>query len=84
MKNLNTHSSHCMVTMAQSAANWRTRTLTWIARIHSHTCINTVTTMLCEASGQLLRNLASNFTLKVPEGGGANQSTRKNSRQPAC
>ena len=35
-----------MVTMAQSAANWR-NTLNWIARIHSHTYINTVTTTLC-------------------------------------
>ena len=34
-----------MVTMAQIAANWRNiHTLTWIARIHSHTYINNVTT----------------------------------------
>ena len=34
-----------MVTMAQSATNWRKTTLTWMTRIHSHTYINTVTTM---------------------------------------
>ena len=33
----------------------------WIARIHSHTYINTVTTSLCEAPTQLLHNLESNF-----------------------
>ena len=31
-----------------------THTLTWIARIHSHTYINTVTAMWCEAPAQLL------------------------------
>ena len=30
-----------------------TRTFTWIARIHSHTNVNTVTTMWCEAPAQL-------------------------------
>ena len=45
-----------MVTMAESAANRRaTRTFTWIARIHSHTYINTVTTTywLCAKPRQL-------------------------------
>ena len=32
-----------------------TRTLTWIARICSHTYINTVTTTLCQAPAQLLQ-----------------------------
>ena len=32
----------------------RTGTLTWIARIHSHTYINTATTTWCEAPAQLL------------------------------
>ena len=51
-----------MVTMAQSAPNWRiTHTVTWIARIHSHTYINIATTTLCEAPAQLLQNLESNF-----------------------
>ena len=36
-----------------------TRTLTWIARILSHTYINTVITTLCEAPAQLLHNLES-------------------------
>ena len=51
-----------MVTMAQSAVNWRT--LTWITHIHSHTYINTVRTTLCEAPAQLLHNLGSNFYFK--------------------
>ena len=66
-----------MVTMAQAWSPWRTgatRTLTWIARIHSRTYINTVTTMWYEAQAQLLQNLESIFfILKVPEGGGANK-----------
>ena len=37
-------------------------TLAWIARIHSHTHINTVKTMiLCKAPAQVLQNLESNF-----------------------
>ena len=45
-----------------------TRTLTWIARIHSHTYINTVTTTWCEAPAQLLQKLESIFVLmKVPD-----------------
>ena len=31
-----------------------TRTLTWIARIHSHTYVNTVTTAWCEAPAKIL------------------------------
>ena len=41
-----------MVTMAQSVVNWRnthTHIYNYIARIHSHTYINTVTTTLYEA-----------------------------------
>ena len=54
-----------MVTMAQSAANWRdTHTLTWIALIHSHTYINTVTTTtLCEARAQLLQKFEIEFII---------------------
>ena len=37
------------------------RTLTWIARSHSHSDINTVTTTLCVAPAQLLHNLESIF-----------------------
>ena len=66
-----------MVTMTQSTAKCATRTLMWIARIHSHTYINTVTTTLCEVPAHLLQNLESNVFLKLPEGGGANRSTRK-------
>ena len=44
---------------------------------HAYTHTNTVTTTLREALAQLLQNLDSNFILKVPEGGGANQSTRR-------
>ena len=63
MKNFN----EAMVAMVQSAASWRnTHTLTWIARIHSHTYINTVITTLCEAPAQLLHNLEWNCILKVP------------------
>ena len=42
-----------MVTMAQSAANWR-NTLTVDCIAFTHTYINTVTTMWCEAPAQLL------------------------------
>ena len=42
MKNFNRRSSHGH------------QTHTWIARICSHACINTITTMLCEAPAQLL------------------------------
>ena len=42
-----------MITVAQSA---------WIARIRSHTYINTATTTWCEAPAQLLQNLESNCT----------------------
>ena len=56
-----------MVTMAQSVENWRrnARTLTWIARIHSHTytLINTVTTTLCEAPAQILQTLEPKLEL---------------------
>ena len=59
--NFNRHSSHghhgwkCHE-LAQHAQ------LTWIAHIiHSHTDINTVTTMWHEAPAQLLQNLESNF-----------------------
>ena len=49
-----------------------TCTLTWIADIHSHTFINTVTTTLCEAPAQLLHNFGNqNFNLKVPAGRGS-------------
>ena len=39
-----------------------THTLMWIARIHSHTYINTVVaTSLCKVPAQLLQNLETNF-----------------------
>ena len=40
------------------------RTLTWVARIHSHAYIYTVTTTLCKVSAQLLQNLISNCYLR--------------------
>ena len=79
MKNFNRRIP--MVTVAQSIA---TRTLTWIARIHTHTYINTITTTLCEAPAQQLQNRNQMFILKVPEGRGANWRTRRKPRQPAC
>ena len=65
-----------MVSMAKTPRTGATRTLTRLARIHSHTYINTVTTAWCEAPVQLLQNMESNFMLKVSEGGGENRSTR--------
>ena len=45
-----------------------THTLKWIARIHSHTYINIVTTTFCEAPAHLIQNLEPIFhILKVPE-----------------
>ena len=63
-----------MVTMTQSSAQHAHSQ--WIARIHSHTYINAVTstTTLCEAPAQLLHNLEYNYITTVPEGGGANRS----------
>ena len=43
-----------MVTWLKAPQTGAIRTLTWIARIHSHTYINTVTTTWCEAPVQLL------------------------------
>ena len=44
----------------------------WIARIHSHTNINTVTTtLLCEAPAQLLQNLRSNYYFEGTWGRGS-------------
>ena len=54
MKNFNRRTSH-------GHYGSKRRKLTWIARIHSHTFINTVKTTLCEAPPQLLQNLESNF-----------------------
>ena len=54
-----------------------TRTLTWIAHIHSLTYINTVTTTVYEAPAHLSLIWNQFFILKVPEGGGANRSTRR-------
>ena len=50
--------------------------------LHAVPAYNTATTTLCEAPAQLLHNLESIF-VKVPEGGGANWSTRRKPRQPA-
>ena len=47
------------------AANWRNTHTQFIARIQSHTYINTATTTLCEAPAQLLQKLESNFCLKA-------------------
>ena len=49
--------------------------LTWIARMHSHTYINTVTITWCEVPAQLLQNLELNLYLKVPEGLGEREQT---------
>ena len=60
-----------MVTMAQSVVNWRnthTHIYNYIARIHSHTYINTVTTTLYEAPAQQKFGIIKNIILKVPEG----------------
>ena len=61
-----------MVTMAQSAATELAQhalTLTWIARIQSHTYTNIV--MLCKAPAQLLKNLTSNFYFEGTRGRGS-------------
>ena len=50
-----------MVTMAQSATNWRNA---WIVNIHSHMYIYTVTTTLCEAPARLLQNLEPIFSFE--------------------
>ena len=73
-----------MVTVAQSAADWRnmhtgsrgshafTHSLT-STHLHQHTI-----TTLCEAQAQLFHNLESIFYFeRVPEEGGANRSTRR-------
>ena len=74
MKDFNKSQGHHMAQWAETGA---TRTLTWIARIHSHDYINTVTTTWCEAPAQLLHNLESHFYyIIILEGGGANRSTR--------
>ena len=44
-----------------------------VARIHSHTYINTVTTIVCEAPTQLLQKLESNFSFECA-GGRASKS----------
>ena len=75
MKTINRRSSH-----GHHGSKSIERTLTWIARIHSHTFINTVTTTLCEAPAHILQHFKLNFILKVPDGGGgwgANRSTRR-------
>ena len=60
-----------------------TRTLTWIARIYSHTYINTVTTT-CEAPAQLLQILESIFFLILYRGRGSKlEYPEKRPRQPA-
>ena len=74
-----------MVTMAESAANWRN---TWIARIHSHTYIPTIITTLSDAQAQLLQNLGTNFYFegtrgRVGVGGGQTGVPGENPRQPA-
>ena len=50
-------------------------TLTWITRLHFHTCINTVITTWCEAPAQLLHNLESNFFFEDTWGRGSKQKT---------
>ena len=55
MKNFNRHSSHG--DHGSKHGELAQHALTWIARIHSHTYINTVSTTLCEAPAQLLHNL---------------------------
>ena len=83
-----------MISMAQSTANWRnTFTPKWIACIHSHTYINTVTTQLhqhsyintvtttlCEAASSAVAEFGIDFLFcrYLREGDpGANWSTRR-------
>ena len=70
-----------MVAMAQSAAKWRNR------HAHargSHACTHTVTSTQLQPPRCTKRQLSHYriwnrvFILKVPEGGGANRSTRRN------
>ena len=60
-----------MVTVAQSAANWR-NTHTDVDRTHSLLTSSAQLQPRCatEAPAQPLQNLKSNCTLKTPEGGG--------------
>ena len=61
MKNFNKRNFHGHYRSKRRELAQHARTLTWIARIHSHTYINTVTIMLCKAPAQLLQNLKWNF-----------------------
>ena len=83
MKNFSRRSSHGHHSSNKALWTGATRTLTWIARIHSqsHTHINTVT-MMCEVPAQLIHNLESTFYF-WREG----EKTRvpgENPWQPAC
>ena len=66
MKNFNRRSSHGH--HGSKRHELAPHALTWIAHIHSHTYMNTVTTTLCEVPAQLLQNLESILILKVPQG----------------
>ena len=54
MKNFNRRSQFPWSPRLKPLQSGVTRTLTWIARIQSHTYINIATTTLCEAPAQLL------------------------------
>ena len=68
-KNFDRRRSHSHHQWLKAPRTGATRTLSWIARIHSHTYINTVTITWCTTPALIV---------KVPEGeGAANRSTRK-------
>ena len=69
MKNFNRRSFHGGHGSKRRELAELTRTLTWVARIHSHTYINIIRNTWCEAPAQLLQNFENrSFILKVPEG----------------
>ena len=79
-KNFDRRISHCHNQWLKAPRTGATRTLSWIARIHSHTCINTVTTTSCKAPAQRITEFGIYFFIvkyqREPEGG-ANRSTWK-------
>ena len=74
MKNFLRRSSHGHNESMRRELAHHAQLITWVARIHSRTFINTVT--LC-AKRQLIYYIIWNRFSKVPEGGGANRSTRR-------
>ena len=66
MKNFNGHGHH-----GSKRSKLVQHALTWIARIHSHTYINTVTTTWCEAPAQLLQKFGIDFYFEGTWGRGS-------------